>query len=52
MLKALGEYQINLFDKMKGSIDPTSKSSLKSESDRVTTAIKKIHHMMEESVKS
>ncbi len=43
VLKALGYYQVHLFDKMSGN----DSQDLKSESERVTSAIKKIHKSIE-----
>ena len=45
VLRALGFYQIHLFDEMK--LKPDSASSGKIESQRVTSAIKKIHKSIE-----
>jgi len=49
VLKALGEYQIRLFDKMKEKElgDIAGKALLKAESDQVSASIKKIHRLME-----
>ncbi len=51
VLKALGEYQIRLFDKMKEKEtgDIAGRALLKAESDQVSASIKKIHRLMEES---
>ena len=51
VLKALGIYQIQLFDQLRqletGKANGTS-TSLQAESDLVTSAIKKIHRDLEE----
>ena len=46
VLRALGYYQVYLFDKLRDGKE--SKKDLDSESQRVTSAIKKIHKTIEE----
>ena len=50
VLKALGMYQIHLYDEIK--LKPDSASTLQLESKRVSQAIKKIHGSLEEKGKS
>ncbi len=47
VLKALGSYQVHLYDQMKETPLDIS-SSLKVESDLATSAIKKIHRVLED----
>lgn len=48
ILKALSSYQIHLYDKMKGNESLIQSDFIKLEADLVTSAIKKIHSIMEE----
>lgn len=51
ILRALGSYQIQLFDKLSTDSSADSKKvseSIRAESGLVSSAIKKVHHLMEE----
>jgi hypothetical protein len=52
VLKALGSYQILLYDKITRDDGNASQGSLREESDLVTSSIKKIHRKLEEFQKS
>jgi hypothetical protein len=56
ILKALGAYQIRLYDqfstKGSGFTNATTSSPVQSESDLVTSAIKKIHRRLEDMKKN
>ncbi|MCL4518038.1 MAG: hypothetical protein M1587_02445 [Thaumarchaeota archaeon] len=50
VLRALGYYQVYLFDRLRDGKE--SKKDLDSESQRITSAIKKIHKTIEEDAKN
>jgi hypothetical protein len=55
VLKALGAYQIHLYDEMKNQMtDPSraSESTARIESNLITNAIKKIHRDLEDLIKN
>jgi hypothetical protein len=47
VLRALGSYQIQLFDKMSSQSTKEARDSILGESNLVSSAIKKVHHLME-----
>jgi hypothetical protein len=48
VLKALGSYQIQLYDKLSQNEAGVARENLREESDLVSSSIKKIHHMLED----